>query len=299
MTSAEMLTLERDGQRAVVAPGHGGALASYSAEIGGGRVDLLRETGAVTPDRSILDFASFPLVPYSSRIRDGRFSFGGRKVQLPLNFGDHPHSIHGHGWQRPWTVVDKGADAVTLAYRHAADHWPWAYEARQSIRLDGGGLALELAVVNRADSLMPVGLGFHPYFPRAGEARLSAKVAAVWRMDGEVMPVAREPLPADWKLGDGMALAGRDLDNCFDGWDRSARIEWPKTGVALDLAASEPFGNLVVYAPAGQGFFCVEPVSNITDAFNLAAAGHTATGMRTLEPSETLAGRMRLVPRAL
>jgi aldose 1-epimerase len=299
MAGVETITLERDGHRVVVAPGHGGALASYSAELGGRRVDLLRETGAVSADRPILDFASFPLVPYCSRIRDGRFSFGGRRVQLPLNFGDHPHSIHGHGWQRPWTVADRTAAAVTLEYRHAADSWPWAYQARQSIQLDGGGLSLELSVANRADSLMPVGLGFHPYFPRAGEARLKAKVAAVWRMDAEVMPVAREPVSAGWSLGDGMALAGRDLDNCFDGWDRMARIEWPKTGVALDLTASEPFGVLVVYAPAGQDFFCVEPVSNMTDAFNLAAAGNTATGTRTLEPGESIAGRMRLVPRAL
>ena len=53
------------------------------------------------------------------------------------------------------------------------------------------------------------------------------------------------------------------------------------------------------FVPAGQDFFCVEPVSNMTDAFNLAAAGETATGTRTLEPGESLTGRMRLVPRAL
>ena len=180
----------------VVAPGRGGALASYSAELGGRRVDLLRETGAVSADRPILDFANFPLVPYCSRIRDGRFSFGGHRVRLPLNFGDHPHSIHGHGWQRPWTIAKRTADAVTLDYRHDADSWPWAYEARQSIRLDGGGLTLELSVANRSASLMPVGLGFHPYFPRAGEARLKTNVASVWRMDAEVMPVARGSRPS-------------------------------------------------------------------------------------------------------
>jgi aldose 1-epimerase len=299
MGDSAIVEIEKDGQRAAIAPSHGGSLASYSAEIGSRRVDLLRDTGAVTAERSILDFASFPLVPYSGRIRESRFSFGGHTVELPLNFGDHPHNIHGHGWQRPWDVASKDSAAVTLEYRHAADSWPWAYDARQVIKLDNGGLALEMTVTNRSASLMPVGLGFHPYFPRVGEARLTAKVAAVWQMDEEVMPVAREPLPARMNLDQGMALFGTDMDNCFDGWDRVARIEWPKTGVALDLTASAPFSYLVIYAPAGQDFFCVEPVSNMTDAFNRAAQGHTATGTRTLEPGEEIAGRMRLAPRAL
>jgi len=45
---------------------------------------------------------------------------------------------------------------------------------------------------------------------------------------------------------------------------------------------------LVVYTPPGRPFFCAEPVSHVTDAFNLAAAGRTDTGARALAAGETL-----------
>jgi aldose 1-epimerase len=50
----------------------------------------------------------------------------------------------------------------------------------------------------------------------------------------------------------------------------------------------------VIYTPAGQDFFCVEPVSNANDAFNMAARGVPDTGTVVLAPGEVLAGTMRL-----
>jgi aldose 1-epimerase len=52
----------------------------------------------------------------------------------------------------------------------------------------------------------------------------------------------------------------------------------------------------VVYTPPGQSFFCAEPVSHITDAFNRAAAGQADTGMLTLAPGETVGVTLRLTP---
>src|SRR5262249_58231396 len=87
----------------------------------------------------------------------------------------------------------------------------------------------------------------------------------------------------------GGVLADRvALDNCFVGWNRRAVIEWPEPGVRLVMAAEAPLDFLVVYTPPGRPFFCAEPVSHVTDAFNLAAAGRTDTGAHTLAPGETL-----------
>ena len=78
------------------------------------------------------------------------------------------------------------------------------------------------------------------------------------------------------------------LDNCFVGWRRRAVIEWPESDARLVMTADAPLDFLVVYTPPGRPFFCVEPVSHVTDAFNLAAAGRPDTGARALEPGETL-----------
>jgi aldose 1-epimerase len=239
--------------------------------------------------------ACFPLVPYSNRIRDGRFRLGARDVALPLNFGDHPHSIHGHGWQAAWDVLESAPDRLLLSYRHSADEWPWAYAARQAFQLGVGGLAITLELENQSDSDMPAGIGLHPYFPLR-DARLSAEVAGVWLTDDEVMPTERVSPPECWDLSGGAAVPGMAIDNGFDGWDGRAQIEWPESDAGLTIVAESPLINLVVFAPPGGDFFCVEPVSHMTDAFNLAARGMAETGMRVLAPGETLSAGVTFSP---
>ena len=297
MTQPERIALSRADQTVELCPAVGGSIARYTIDVGGRTVDLLRPTHPTAT--RVLDFACFPLVPYSSRIREGRFRFEGRDIRLPLNFGDHPHSIHGHGWQSEWTVTGRETTSATLDYHHAADAWPWAYSARQRITLDEHGLLIELSLTNLSDARMPAGLGLHPYFPRARAAHLTASVSSVWRMDSEVMPVERVALPPDLPLPSGVSLADVVLDNGFEGWNGCAEIAWSTAGIGLVVSASPELGRLVVYAPAAMDFFCVEPVSHMTDAFNRAAKGDAATGMRVLGPHETFAAWMRLSPQSL
>ena len=52
------------------------------------------------------------LAPWPNRIRDGRYSFGGRTHQLPLTEPGRGNASHGLAlWER-WRVAGKGADAV-------------------------------------------------------------------------------------------------------------------------------------------------------------------------------------------
>ena len=55
-------------------------------------------------------------------------------------------------------------------------------------------------------------------------------------------------------------------------------IDWPELGARLVMPAEAPLDYLVVFTPARRPFFCVEPVSHVTDAFNLAEAGRADSG---------------------
>jgi hypothetical protein len=70
-------------------------------------------------------------------------------------------------------------------------------------------------------------------------------------------------------------------------WAGTAGRSWPGPSGRCS-SPSPPRPPCLVYTPPGQPFFCVEPVSHVTDAFNLAAAGQPDTGMRTLQPGEGL-----------
>jgi aldose 1-epimerase len=293
----ELITL-RSGDTAVrLAPTAGGAVTRYWRERGAEIEEWLRPTPAeALGEGNPYQAAAFPLVPYSNRIRDGRFSFRGRAVVQPPNRPPERHCIHGHGWQAGWRPIDVRPAEAQLEYRHPAGAWPWAYRATQRFALTPAGLHIELTLSNQSDAAMPAGLGWHPYFPRTPRATLTADVQAVWLTDDEMMPTALVPPPPTADLARGVAVDAVALDNCFTGWRGPATIDWPERGARLVMTAEPPLDCLVVFTPPGRPFFCAEPVSHVTDAFNLAAAGRADTGARTLEPGETLRAAISLAP---
>ncbi|MGQ0662676.1 MAG: aldose 1-epimerase [Pseudomonadota bacterium] len=285
----QMVTLRAGETELSVAPAIGGAIARFRTTVGSRRIDWLRAAstaGIAAGDPGAM--ACFPLVPFSNRVREGRFRFAGRTAQLPLNVPGQPHAEHGHGWQARWSVVERGDAELTIAYRQPADAWPFPYLARQVFRLQSERLVVALEAENVGDSPMPIGLGLHPYFVRTPKARLTARVAKMWQTDREIMPVALIDPPAGHRLGDGIRIDDVAMDNGFTGWSRHAVIEWPEWNARLTLRADAPLSFLVVYTPHGEDFFCVEPVSHCTDAFNLAAQGRDDTGMIVLSPRQRL-----------
>jgi aldose 1-epimerase len=280
-----------------VAPGIGGSIAHYRWVDGSAANDWLRPATSADLAASAADrLACFPLVPFSNRIRDGQFIFNGHIVQLPLNQWPQPHAEHGHGWQAAWNVVERAADRLALEYDHPADAWPFPYRARQEFALTEDELRVTLSVENRGRERMPVGLGLHPYFLRTARCRLSARVEAMWATDLEVMPTALVAADPRLSAGDGLPVAESALDNVFTGWQRRAMIVWPERNAGLAIDTDPPLGFLVVYSPPGEDYFCAEPVSHCTDAFNLAGQGRIDTGMLTLDPGASLRATVRFRP---
>jgi aldose 1-epimerase len=258
-------------------------------------VDLLRPTNAASlASRNIEGVSCFPLTPFSNRLRKGRFEFQGREIVLPRNT-DGPHVEHGHGWQSPWQAVDGAPDHAVLRLTHRADAWPFDYVIEQRFQLHAGALDVELMARNDSDRAMPFGFGLHPYFPRTPDCRLTAAVAGFWETDAEVMPLRHIPPPRGLDPTPGFAVADQRLDNALTGWQGRAIIDWPERATRLTMAATAALGFLVVYIPPDADYFCAEPVSNCTDAFNLAHA-RADTGMLVVEPNQHVSARVAFSP---
>jgi aldose 1-epimerase len=246
--------------------------------------DILRPTAPGAKDP--LEAACFPLVPYANRIAGGRFAFEGRQYQLPLNFGDHPHSLHGIGWQSAWQVASCGDDGVVLGHEHAGDAgWPWAYRAEQRLTLAPGALRARLSLTNLAQCPAPAGLGFHPYFPAGASTRLTFTAARLWEVDATILPTiaAAADHLGDWSIGD--AVSGdRLIDNSYEGWDGIAVVEQVYSRCRMTATGATA---LHLYRPPGLPFFCIEPVDHLPDAIN-------RVGMPVLSPGATRTLEMTL-----
>ena len=288
-----MIALTRGGFALAIAPEIGGAVTRFDFE--GRPVMRPAAKGASNP----LDCCSFPLVPYANRIENGVLKFQGREFRLPLNFGQHPHSLHGHGWQTVWHVEAVSQDSVSIAFDHAPDAWPWAYTAVQQFVLADDGVRMRMTVRSRDRQPMPISLGFHPYFPRHPGSRLTARIAGMWQSGPNLIPsVHVEGSPLLDLAGGAVISKAPFVDNCFTGWHPPARIEQPEEGLAITLEASAECPFLHVFVPTGQDYFCAEPTTAMPNVFNRPEPAGV-TGARVLAPGASLSIEMRIAVRKL
>ena len=287
--------------RVTLLPSLGGSIGAFTL----GDRAILRPTPDDAISASNVRLASaYPLVPYSNRIRDARLSFAGRTYALTRNFGDSPHSIHGVGWQRPWSVQIATPTRATLALEHRAtgedaSAWPWPFRAVQALDLasrDGARAVLTatLTIENTGNSLFPFGLGWHPFFPRDPTATLQFSASAVWQNDATELPVERVDAAGPWSFREPRPFGDTALDNVFTGFDGQATLRSNGRGIVTTIEADSACRCLVVYAPPGRDFVAVEPVTHETDAFNRAAACEANTGMRVLAPGAAYSCTMRI-----
>ena len=241
---AGLLVLEVDGARLEIDPAAGGRMSSLVIDGS----ELLARTGS-----GPIYWGSFPMVPFSGRIRDGVFEFDGRRIELPRNMP--PHAIHGTVLDRPWTVVDERTLTIDLG-----PAWPFAGRVTQRFQLDGNELQASLTL--EADEPMPGAVGWHPWFPRrltgtaarpaapSPPALLRFDAARMFLRDASDIPTGElvEPIAGPW-------------DDCFTGIRSAPTLTWP--GV-LSLELSSSCDYWVVYdEPADT--ICVEPQSSPPD----------------------------------
>ncbi len=273
------LELRAGSLRLALRPDLGGSIAGLWL----GDLPVLRSHEAADLASSRVS-GCYPLVPYSGRLGYRRFRWLGQDHTTQPNFDDNPHSLHGVAWQRAWEVVSSSASEAELRYVHTADaHWPFAFEVRQRFVLSPGALEVHLSFHNQAASAQPVGLGWHPYFPKRSRSRLHVELTDRWDSDASGLPTRR--VPQQGIDGDVTHLA---FDHCFEGWKGPARLRDEK--VSVKLTSSLPY--LVVFTPALKDYYCVEPVSHVSNAIHMAEpAMH---GLRSLAAGATQDAWMKL-----
>lgn len=280
----DSITLTEGSLRCEIKPALGGCIAGLWLDD----VPVLRSTPAAELATVRLS-GSYPLVPFSNRIGHAALKWQGTSHPLVQNNGPEPHAIHGIGWQRPWEVLEQDGQLLMLACEHRADPaWPFAFDASQTFCLRGDVLELTLSMTNQSAVPAPAGIGWHPYFVKRAQSRVSFDATGRWEMSDEKLPTHREPssgLDAD--------CAGLSVDHCFDGWNGSVLLR----DEALHTRIRSNLSRLVVFTNSTRSFVAIEPVSHVNNAVNLLQAGTGRAedlGVEVLAPGESMSAQMSI-----
>ncbi len=262
-----MIELAAAGWTARLLPEQGGALAA----LGWQGLELLAPLPlGANPNASFA--GAFIMAPWANRLDGGLLPFGGTTHQLRVSRAEDNTAIHGLSRDLPWQVEAAGLAAATLVQQ--VESAPFHYAARLDLMLGEAGLRLDLSLRNLAAVPVPMGLGWHPFFLRPAGTRLGFVATGSLARDARALPVAVQPSTGV----DGEEAGYEGLDTHFTGWDGVLRIARPDC--VLTLRAEGAWArNLQVFAPAGSGVLCAEPVSHVPDAPNrpaLAALGPLA-----------------------
>lgn len=328
---------------AQILPGRGMMTLQIRAHLPGrGETDLLTAPPAETA-RTILEEhpGEFPgnssyllggaiLLPYANRIRgklapDGRTieaALPGRTVHLPANAGGRRPGAERyamHGLLLASRVEDVRRETTGEADRVLASfpagdfggRWPSSTELSFENVLRDDSFTLAIIARNVGSEILPLGIGWHPYFAlpsgRREQARLHipARRRVLVNDYDEVLPTGElEPVagtPYDFSPSGGRALGSLFLDDCFVDLDLSpqgevvAEIIDPEAAYGLRIVApAPPVRAIQVYAPPDRDFIALEPQLNWADPFGAQWGPDIDTGMALLRPGESVTWSVRL-----
>ncbi len=248
------------------------------------------------PCASVAEFKAKPahlgnpfLAPWANRLDGDAFWANGRKYLLNPELNNIHRDSNGlpiHGllqYSDRWEVIACEATEFGAYLTSRLEFWrypdymaqfPFAHTIEMTHRLEDGELEIHLVITNRAAEAMPVSVAFHPYFTLTDAPRdeWSVQIPARERvvLDDRLIPTgAREPA----SLSGLTPLEDRSFDTVFTGLDAAAEfsVQGRRQKIALRFGPKYPVA--VIYAPPGRDFICFEPMSGITNAFNLAERG--------------------------
>lgn len=284
-----------------------GILADTGASIAFGRVrysgtwlDVMRPTDPAHYNNNSLT-ASFVMMPWANRVRDGRLTFRGHSYQLQT-MADDGAARHGVVREHPWVVERQSATSVRCRFNSAdidSLNFPFRFSALMEYALEDDAFVWRMSLKNEDRVPFPAGFGHHPYFVRLeGEPEPQLVIPCdshfeLTRFMATDVPVS---VPSDLDFRTLRSLDERFFDHLYTDrrGDEPARIVYPGWNIHLLMHADPVFQHLLLYAPQGKPFFALEPQTNANDGFNLYEQGIMGSGVFVLDPGAERNGTVRL-----
>ncbi|MCY7401192.1 MAG: aldose 1-epimerase family protein [Nocardioides sp.] len=232
------------------------------------------------------------LMPWPNRIRDGRYEFGGRDLQLGLTDPGHGNASHGLARWAAWTVEEHTATSVSLVYRVMAQTgYPWTVDLHVLYDLSADGLQVTQTATNLSPDPAPYASGAHPYLcvgDSIEDLELHLPVRTRMLVDERLIPHGTEPVAGELDFTVPRRIGNAVLDDAYGSLVRedaraTATVADPASGRGVALWVDERHRWLQVFTPPAvdgrRSAIAIEPMTAPADAFN------SGTDLATLAPA--------------
>jgi aldose 1-epimerase len=295
--TADMLkpeTISHGGFRVQVLPQSGANLVSFTAD--GTELIYWDEKGFVSGDSWTGGFNMFPT---PCRLDNCSYEFEGRKI-VQTKAGEQVF-IHGLVRDEAWQFRNEGS-RISSWIDITPDHpvyegFPFRCRFTVAHELGDDSLTVKFKLENQDARNIPFGYGIHPFWRLQGErADVTVRIPCDYTLDlenlvptGGYTPVAGTELD----LRQDKSLEDFYIDNAF--WKRNpgdtAELALKGIGKKIVYEASDNFPHMIVYAPEGQPFVCVENLTTCPNAPNLVSAGKgEVANMLIAPPGQSIEG---------
>ena len=254
-------------------------------------------------DERAMDGRGQILAPWPNRLTDGRYRYGDRDCQAPLNEVSRHGAIHGLVRWLDWSLVAHDPTSVTLScVVRPQPGYEWQVDLQLTYALSHAGLVVTCLAVNADRQPAPFGVGFHPYLTlgTASVDGLTLTVPGTTCLEpaspagGPVMvPVTGTPLDFTRPR----RIGSTRLDNAFGSLVRGddgravARLHDPDSARSVHLWVDDSYRYLMVYTAdqvsrpeRRRAAVAIEPMTCPPDAFR------TGVDLIELEPGESWQG---------
>ena len=242
------------------------------------------------------------LAPWANRLDSDAYWANGKRYLLNPDADEirrDPNGLPIHGlllFATAWQVaaIDAGDQAAEVTSR--LEFWkhpewmaqfPFAHSIAMTHRLSNGVLEVRTSIANLSAEPMPLVIGFHPWYQIPETPRDRWKVHLPVRehyvLSQKLIPTG-ETKPLD--LPDPTLLAGRQLDDVFGGVDSNSEFSLEADGRKVSVRFGPKFPIAIVYAPQTRDVVCFEPMTGLTNGFNLAHEG-LFKNLQSVAPGET------------
>ena len=262
---------------------------AYDLRINGKPV-LMPPPGSLAEWKAKPSQAGIPFLgPWANRLESDAYWANGKKYLLnpeAIEVRRDPNGLPIHGlllFTSQWRVTRMQADKQGAEVTSRLEFWkhpewmsqfPFAHTIEIMHRLVDGVLEVRTTIENLSTDPMPLVIGFHPWYQIPDVPRDAWKVHLPVRKHYHLSPKlipTGESRPVD--LPDPTPLSGRQLDDVFGKVNPREEFYVEAYGKRVSARFGPKFPVAIVYAPPARNVVCFEPMTGLTNGFNLAHAG--------------------------